>query len=97
MPGVHRHGDGRSCSATTTVTGQSNVYINGRLASVLGDPNTHGGGALNASNTRNVYINSKKISLQGSSAAPDSLCPIPGGPHCNPKATGASPNVFAND
>lgn len=93
---VHRHGDSRSCGATTVVGGQGSVYINDRLVSVQGDSNTHGGGNLHASNNDGtVFINDKPIVLQGSSASPDSLHPIPGGPHCNPVSTGASPNVFA--
>lgn len=93
---VHRNTDSRSCGASTTVSGQSNVYVNNLLASVQGDPNTHGGGALSASvNDGTVFINNKKVVLKGSSASPDALCPPKGPPHCNPKSVGASPNVFA--
>ena len=93
---VHRHTDSRSCGASTTVAGQSNVFVNNLLASVQGDPNTHGGGSLGATvNDGTVFINNKKVVLKGSSAAPDSLCPPLGPPHCNPAAVGASPNVFA--
>jgi hypothetical protein len=93
---VHRNTDSRSCGATTTVTGQSTVYINNLLASVQGDPNTHGGGNLLANvNDGSVFINGIKLVLQGSGASPDLLCVPLGPPHCNPKSVGASPNVFA--
>jgi len=91
---VHRHSDSRSCGASTIVRGQSNVYVNNLLASVQGDPNSHGGGSLGATvNDGTVYINNRKVVLRGSSASPDSYCPRP--PHCNPKSVGASSNVFA--
>lgn len=93
---VHRDTDNRICSAATRVVGQSNVYINGLLVSVQGDPNTHGAGELNASNNDgSVFINGRKIVLKGSSAAPDNLFPPLGPPHDNPISVGASPNVFA--
>ena len=93
---VHRNSDSRNCGASTTVQGQGTVYVNSKLASVLGDPNTHGGGALKAStNDGTVFVNGILLNLLDSSASPDALCPIPGGPHCNPKASQASPDVFA--
>lgn len=93
---VHRNSDSRSCGASTNVAGQGNVYVNGLLASVQGDPNTHGGGALGATNNDGtVFVNGILVNLLGSDASPDALCPIPGGSHCNPKASQASPNVFA--
>ena len=46
MPATHRHGDARACGATTIVSGQSTVFMNGVLQSVNGDPNTHGAGNL---------------------------------------------------
>lgn len=93
---VHRDSDSRACGASTSVTGQGNVYVNNKLASVQGDPNTHGGGGLAASNNDGtVYINGKKVVLQGSSASPDALCPPIGGAHCGPTATSASGDVFA--
>ena len=93
---VHRNSDSRSCGASTNVQGQANVFVNGKLASVLGDPNTHGGGNLKASNNDGtVFINGILVNLLGSDAAGDRLCPIPGGEHCNPKASQASPDVFA--
>jgi len=93
---VHRNGDSRSCGASTNVAGQGDVFVNSKLASVKGDPNSHGGGALAASNNDGtVFINGIPVVLLGSSAAPDALCPIPGGSHCNPKSSSASGDVFA--
>jgi len=93
--GVHRDGDSRSCGASTIVTGQNNVYINGQLASVLGDPNSHGSGDLLADvGSGTFYINGKLVVMLGSGASPDALCPIIGPPHCNPSATAASGDVF---
>jgi hypothetical protein len=93
---VHRDTDSRACGATTTVKGQGDVYVNSLLASVQGDPNTHGGGELAASvNDGTVYINNRKVVLKGSSAAPDLACAPAGPPHCDPFSVGSSPNVFA--
>ena len=93
MSAVHRNLDGRACGASTNVAGQGTVYVNNKLCSVNGDPNSHGGGELKASNP-NVYVNNKLVVIKGNSASPDGKCPLPGGSHCNPKATGASSNVY---
>lgn len=93
---VHRNTDSRSCGARTNVAGNRNVFANNLLVSVKDDPNSHGGGSLKADNNDGtVFVNNRLVVLLGSSASPDSLCPIPGGPHCNPKSSSASPNVFA--
>ena len=93
MPQVHRDTDGRSCGAKT-VAANPNVYTNDLLTAVDGNPNTHGGGNLQAANP-NVYIGGKLVVINApNSASPDGLCPIPGGPHCNPKTAGGSPNVY---
>jgi len=88
MPGVHRHGDNRSCGATTTVTGQSTVFVEGKLFSVNGDPNTHGSGALIASGTT-VSVNEKPVIIIGDNASTDSLA------HTNPSAATGSGTVSA--
>ena len=94
---VHRQSDSRSCGATT-IARVSNVRVNNRNISVDGDPNTHGGGNLKASVTvGKVRANSIPVIVLNDSASPDSLCPIPGGPHCEPKATSASENVRAGN
>lgn len=85
----HRHGDSRACGATTIVSGQNFVTVEGNLWSVDGDNNTDGGGALNTSNDW-LTINDKGVIINGDSAAPDSLCPLVGGLHCEPSATGFS-------
>ena len=62
MPGVHRHGDSRKCTATTRVEGQDNVYVNGKLWAVEGDPCTHENGPLKAIyGAKNIHINNKKV------------------------------------
>ncbi len=94
---VHRQSDSRSCGATT-IARVSNVRVNNRNISVDGDPNTHGGGNLKASVTvGKVRANGIPVVVLNDSASPDSLCPIPGGPHCEPKATSASENVRAGN
>ena len=93
MSGVHRNTDSRACGATTGVTGQSSVYVNNKKVSVNGDPNSHGSGSLNASCNK-VYAEGIEVVVEGNSASPDALCPIPGGSHCSPSATGASTDTY---
>lgn len=91
MPAVHRDGDARVCGAKTISKGQSTVYVNNRLASVKGDPNTHGAGDLKADvGAGKVFINGEKVVGLGSNASPDNFS---GPPHRNPKATSASGDV----
>ena len=80
MPGVHRHGDSRKCTATTRVEGQDNVYVNGKLWAVEGDPNSHNDGDLRATyGAKNVHINNKKvICALGDSAEGDDEKHTPG-------------------
>lgn len=95
MPAAHLHGDTRICGATTIVTGQSTVYVNGKLWAVDGDANSHGGGQLQASGST-VIINGKPVIVNApDSASPDGLCPIPGGPHCAPATASGSGDVSA--
>lgn len=93
---IHRNTDSRKCGATTKVVGQSSVFVNGKLASVKNDVNTHGGGNLNASNSDGtVFVNNIEVVLLNSTAQPDGLCPPVGGAHCGPNATSASSDVYA--
>lgn len=92
MPQVHRNGDSRSCGATTTASNNARVFVNNQPISVNADPNTHGGGALKASNNK-VKVGGILVVLNGNGAAPDNKCPLPGGAHCSPSATSGSPNV----
>jgi len=92
VPQVHRNGDSRSCGATTTASNNSNVFVNYQPISVSGDPNTHGGGELNASNNK-VKVGGILVVLNGNSAEADKFCPLPGGAHCGPSATSGSPDV----
>lgn len=68
MPLAHRHGDSRACGATTVVTGQSTVTINGKLWAVLGDPNSHGAGNL-INSISSVTINGKPIIIHAPNIA----------------------------
>ena len=87
---IHRNTDKRSCNAQTVVIGQSTVFINGLLASVEGDPNTHKKGELLATmNDGSIFINNKKVVMKGSESKPDLL-------HLKSKAVGASSNVYAS-
>jgi len=93
---AHRDTDLRACGATTTSAQNKNVYVNGLLWAIDGDPNNHGGGAIDAK-TKNVFIGGLMVSNLGDLAAPDNLCPIPGGPHCAPSTTSGSPDVFVGE
>jgi len=82
MPGAHRHGDSRVCGATTIASGQSNVRVNGELWSVVGDPNTHGGGNLilgGSSSPATVKINGIPVVVHPTTPAgpDDALHPPP--------------------
>ena len=96
MPAVHRDTDSRACGASTISAQSRNVYVNGLLWSVNGDPNSHGGGALSAA-TNNVFIGGIAVCNNNDSAAPDALCVPIGGSHCAPNAVGGSGNVFVGD
>ncbi|TCR60933.1 hypothetical protein [Bosea sp. BK604] len=87
MAFAHRHGDVRNCGATTIVSGQGHVTVDGKLWAVEGDQNSHGGGALITSHAW-LTINGRGVIVVGDHAAPDALCPIP--PHCDPMAVGFS-------
>jgi hypothetical protein len=90
---IHRNTDSRTCGAATVVSGQSTVFANSKLVSVNADPNSHGGGSLNA-RCNQVFVNSKMVVIVGNSAAPDSLCPPLGGAHCAPASSSGSGNVY---
>lgn len=66
------------------------------LISVLGDPNSHGAGELNASNNNGkFFINGIKVVYMNSSSNPDSLCLPFGPPHCDPVSIGHSEKIFS--
>ena len=94
--GAHRNTDSRACGATTVTAQAKNVYVNGLLWSINGDPNSHGDGNLIAA-TKNVFIGGIAVVNIGDSAAADDLCIPLGGSHCAPTATGGSTNVFVGD
>ena len=97
MPATHRHGDARACGATTIVSGQSTVFMNGVLQSVNGDPNTHGAGNLIAGSKEVFAGGILCVNNSEDSAAADSLCVPVGGAHCAPVTAGGSPNIFIGD
>lgn len=61
MTQAHTHNQLRSCGATTIVSGQSSVRVNGLLWAVEGDQNTHVDGHLHAVNGTSVKINGKNV------------------------------------
>lgn len=62
MPGVHRNGDKRFCTGSTTVVGNSTVFVNNKLWAVEGDSCDHGDGALIAVyGPKNVYVQNKLV------------------------------------
>ena len=89
MAYCHRHGDSRSCGATTEVTGQFFLTVDGKLWAVNGDKNTHGNGDLETSNSW-LTINGKGVIVENDHASSDGLCAPLGGAHCDPQATGYS-------
>lgn len=92
---VHRNGDSRTCGASTVVVGQSTVFVNGVLWAVKGDVNSHGSGGLINTSGSTVTIEGKHVIVHGpDDAAPDNLCPISGGEHCNPRTATGSGDVF---
>lgn len=83
--GAHRHGDLRTCGATTVVTNQSTVFVNNKLWAVQGDKNTHGNGDLIAVTGTTVFVENKLVIVHGpDNALPDNLCPEEAGQHCTP-------------
>ena len=94
MPIIHRDGDLRICGATTVVTHQSSVYLNGRLIAVEGDECTHGNGALISTSNTSFCIEGKRVIVVGDYAFPDTLCYIVGPPHCRPIPITGSGDVF---
>ncbi len=71
MPSIHRQDDSRSCGASTIAAGQSTVSAGGKLVSVVGDPESHGGGNFFEPSGRTVSISGIKIIIVGDHAAGD--------------------------
>lgn len=95
---VHRQDDSRACGAKTRAT-VNNVRVNNKFISTEGDTNTHGGGALRATETSGrTRAGGKPIIILNDPASPDRLFRVighEGHGHGNPSATGASNNVRA--
>jgi hypothetical protein len=88
---AHRQDDPRVCGATTIVTGQNFVFVNGKLWAVENDAETHGGGTLIPSHS-GICINGVRVVVN----APDTAT-LDNAGH-NPPLTNTadgSPNVFA--
>ena len=96
MPPAHRHGDARSCGATTVVVGQSSTYVDGKLWAVAGDINTDGNGQLIPS-VSGVFIEGKLVIVHApDDAEVDDLCIPVGGEHCTPKTAAGSGTTSAS-
>ena len=67
------------------------VDVNNQPISVDRDPNSHGGGALNAQ-CKNVFVGNKLVVVVPNDSDADRFCPLPG--HCNPKSDSGSPDVY---
>ena len=76
---AHTHGDARFCGASTIVSGQGNVRVNGQLWAVENDQCTHSNGELIPSYAnQKVKINGKPVIVVGATAQPDrALHPVP--------------------
>lgn len=93
--GAHKHGDLRTCGATTVVIGQSSVFVNNELWAVEGDINTHGNGQLIPVTGNSIYVENKLVIVHGpDDASPDDLCPPLGGDHCEPKTAQGSDDLI---
>lgn len=80
MPyGAHLNGDSRNCGATTIVTGQSTVFVNGKLWAVEGDKNSHGNGDLIPVTGHTVIVEGKEVIVNGpdNASADDASHPNP--------------------
>jgi len=93
---AHRHGDLRTCKATTVVKNQTTVYVNNKLWAVEGDPNTDENGDLVPVTGDTVFIQNILVIVHGpDNAFPDNLCIPLNGQHCTPFTAQGSPNTFA--
>ena len=72
MSDVHLDGDLRVCGATTVVSGQGSVYVNGKLWAVQGDQNSHTDGQLLASGT-SVLIEGNMVIVHAPDQAADDV------------------------
>ena len=97
MAAVHRDTDSRSCGASTVTAQAKNVFANGLLISIDGDPNSHGGGALSAGSDQVYAGGILVVNHSPDGAAPDALCVPIGGAHCGPSTASGSPDVYVGD
>lgn len=95
MSQIHRDDDARACGAKTIVIGQSTVFVNGKLAAVDGDINTHSdGGLIPDTPEKKVWIEGKLVIVN----KPD-IAEVDGLGHegAADETAEGSPNVFAYD
>lgn len=71
MAGAHRNTDTRNCGAHTIVSGQSTVFVNGKLWAVENDQEDHGHGNLVSVSAGTVFISGKKVIVQTDQAVGD--------------------------
>ena len=97
MPGAHRNTDSRKCGASTIVSNQGSVFVNGLLWAVAGDKDTHcnEGDLIPIYGALNVFIeNQLVICATGDTAAPDTpACIPPQHPSGATDPSGHSPDV----
>jgi hypothetical protein len=87
----------RFCGALTSVTGQGSVFMNGELAAVEGDKDSHnnGGDLIQQYGPGNIFVEGKKLIVaMGDKAAPDSIGTLVH-PFSPTDPAQGSPNIFA--
>lgn len=97
MPGAHRDTDSRFCGATTNVTGQNSVLVDGLLWAVEGDKDSHcdEGALIAVYGSMCVEISGKKvICAVGDAADSDHSCSEPIHPSGMTNPLGHSTNVL---
>lgn len=73
MAGAHRDTDTRNCGAKTIVSGQSSVFVNGKLWAVENDQEDHIHGELISVSVGTVLINGKKVIILTDQALADDV------------------------
>ena len=74
--------------------GNGHIYANNLLVAVTGETNDHGGGGFSEPSGRTVYINGKKVIMNGDTAGGDNEGHPGGEPPLTPNASQGSTTVF---
>ena len=74
--------------------GNGHIYANNLLVAVTGETNDHGAGGFSEPSGRTVYINGKKVIMNGDTAGADTAGHPGGVPPLTPDASQGSTNVF---